>query len=731
MEKDVIDYFSYLPPPLRERLLHALASQESRPLPDTKSVWDMMPKSEIIALYGVGDGGYFTLAERFLKWGVQNAFIIIEDDFEILASFLKTEVAKKILLHPQVLLVAYDKNSMNIADIIYGSPQAALYGTTLSCRAIASYRDKPSFQALAHEMHEAMDDFSVKRQYFAFNRLTWENVCYNVLYSTNAYDLAGLKNAFSGVPAILCGAGSSLEEDISRLKKLYDKALIIAGGTTIQILDQLGVPHHINVGVDPNFPTYAKIMQQTSFETPFIYSDRIAREGLPFVQGPLLFTGMGMEIESYFNYAFGHLSYPRYDLSVGIASFAIAHFLGCTPLVFVGQDFSLSKNRSYAFSVEDHPLLKQDSRYESEPFTQYIVNKGGDKEYRTTKQFTREIGWLYQFRQRNPFLKVVNCSSTGHPLPFIPQIALEELMRTQFREQRDLQGLLHAKVMQQPKRAKEDLLEEIYDSWVDSCDRLEEILSREHPEPALYFEIVYRYCLFCVDEILSVHLMKRELYWKRATLPTIDRIAYLREWVKNLQEMAKEAKKVRPTFCEESKQIRSPHVSVGRPPKGAIERAEHYPNGTIQSIDFLLEGELEGMARYFSPEGILLSCTNFHRGKRQGESRRFYAKGSLYASENYEEGQLQGLQRYYFEDGRTKSLLPYEKGRLEGTVLLYYPNGQLKREMHFKEGVREGVERAWNEKGVLLLEQHYESGKAVGIGKLWDSQGHVILEKEF
>ena len=64
-----------------------------------------------------------------------------------------------------------------------------------------------------------------------------------------------LKGQFNGIPAVICGAGPSLEKSFSELKEIQDRAVIIAGGSALAPLSRSHIPIHFAAAVDPDPPT--------------------------------------------------------------------------------------------------------------------------------------------------------------------------------------------------------------------------------------------------------------------------------------------------------------------------------------------------------------------------------------------------------------------------------------------------------------------------------------------
>ena len=89
-----------------------------------------------------------------------------------------------------------------------------------------------------------------------------------------------LKGVFGGFPAIIVGAGPSLEYCIEDLKELKNRAFIIAGGSAVSALSKWGIEPHLIVAVDPNEEGRERFKKNYFFEVPLIYSLRTFPEVL-------------------------------------------------------------------------------------------------------------------------------------------------------------------------------------------------------------------------------------------------------------------------------------------------------------------------------------------------------------------------------------------------------------------------------------------------------------------
>jgi SAM-dependent methyltransferase len=170
-------------------------------------------------------------------------------------------------------------------------------------------------------------------------------------------DASALCDAFTDVPAVVVGAGPSLDANLSALYDLQDRALLIAVDTAVRPLLAAGIRPHLVVSVDP--------------------SEANARHlnDLPDVRG-LWLVGEGSLTPSVFPQFTGrtfiykvshHDPWPwladqgadRVKLqtwgSVLTTAFDLARRAGCSPIVFAGSDLAYTDGLQYCRNTVYEP----------------------------------------------------------------------------------------------------------------------------------------------------------------------------------------------------------------------------------------------------------------------------------------------------------------------------------------------------------------------------------------
>jgi hypothetical protein len=241
----------------------------------------------------------------------------------------------------------------------------------------------------------------------------------------------------AGMPAIVCGAGPSLNDALPLLATLQDQALIIAGGSAVLALNAYGITPHIMAGIDPG-PPHGRFLQQGSFETPFFYQGRFDCELLQRVQGPLLWIpdGGSYPLEAWLAAECGVLA-ERWDAGWTVSNFCttlVAH-LGCTTVVFVGMDLSCGVDGVYAsaLSGEEH----RDALIELEKGQLYSKN-----------DWQMSAEWMGAFAVKHPEIEWINASGAGLELPGIQRKDLSEVVGDCFLKRWDVHAVVHSLVTQ-------------------------------------------------------------------------------------------------------------------------------------------------------------------------------------------------------------------------------------------------------------------------------------------
>ncbi|MCH9613152.1 MAG: hypothetical protein SP1CHLAM54_01480 [Chlamydiia bacterium] len=262
----------------------------------------VVPKDvDVLFVYGCGDVGF-----------EGKHLIYLEDDLDRLSRFMESKAAGRLLEDPRVEFHFLSE------EVLKGLLWRFCFKKSVL---VANKGDH--FQELKAKFEELKEGiFLVASDYRDFGLRVVDNVLKNVRLKMRD----GLKVIMGG-PAIIVGAGPSLDgarEDLMRLSK---GALVLAAGSSVGLVDMA----HAAVAFDPD-PSL-----QEGKGRPLFFQNRLSHRFLKGWNGPKFNMGSsgGHPVEEYL------MGSGRFfDGGWNVANFAakVALNLGCSPIILVGVD---------------------------------------------------------------------------------------------------------------------------------------------------------------------------------------------------------------------------------------------------------------------------------------------------------------------------------------------------------------------------------------------------------
>ena len=261
------------------------------------------------------------------------------------------------------------------------------------------------------------------------------------------------QGAFRGIPAVICGAGPSLEKLIPTLKKSGDKALIFGCGSGITALSHHGVRPHFAMAVDPNLEEYERLKASTYFEGPFLFAPRLHKDVFATTSGPFGFlkTDTGGLIENWLEERCSFDDAPiGPDLgpeafSVTTLAVSYAYALGCSPIILAGVDLAYTGGRRYAAGVEAVPAQAIEPRALEKVLIRKDLN---GKPVETLLKWVMEADCISAFAKEHKETKFINSTEGGLGFKGIKNISLEIALSTV--KTQDLFGMIHHMIQEHP-----------------------------------------------------------------------------------------------------------------------------------------------------------------------------------------------------------------------------------------------------------------------------------------
>lgn len=382
----------------------------------------------VLYIYGIGLGSYYyRTCKEWLHASLDSFLVFIEDDLRVLKKNLECEQSKDFLQDPQVLLFSFesDKNDSNLLQELSWS----FVSLPRKISSLFYYRKikedtfaKISQILLLESAVNDTIDLELSKGGHAFFRNFYKN-CQEMLGSFHGNQVFG---KFSQVPALICGAGPSLEKQSKLLKALENRALIFSGGSSMQALDRLGIQPHFGAGVDPHALQSMRVNHTRFFSLPFFYRNRFHNEALQSVHGPKIYihSPSFYSISDYFERHM-QLKGPCIEdgLSVSNLCMEIAQALGCNPIIFVGMDLGYTKGAVHTKGVfKEH---SEEKHFDPKSPNTLVQKDIFGKPIHTHWKFLKEAQWVSSFAKKYPQLKVINATEGGLGFPLIENTPLK------------------------------------------------------------------------------------------------------------------------------------------------------------------------------------------------------------------------------------------------------------------------------------------------------------------
>ncbi len=402
---------------------------------------------DILYIYGLSHGQHYLALKDWLREKRERRLIFLEEELSAVDAFLHLNHAQTLLDDPQVVLhFIAETNHLEELVAAYPCDRIAVCATeTYQKQKKRSFHQiRLKLQRLAALSHAVMTEALYTHKLLG-------NLLRNIRRWPGSFYACGLKDKFRGIPAIICGAGPSLQEDYTLLKSLEDRALIIAGGSTIAALSNHGITPHLGLALDPNPEEFHRLKIASAYEMPLIYATRLQPDVFNTLNGErgYLISDTGGSCERYFEKELGIEGDPigpelgPEALSVTTLAIALAVEMGCNPILLDGIDLAYTGNQRYAAGILPSSPFFIDDKPRNAP-EQLLRRKDIHGHYvHTLVKWVMESECIDHFAKAHPDIQFINVSKGGIGFPDIPNRSLEEIDLIQ---SLDLRALVHTHI---------------------------------------------------------------------------------------------------------------------------------------------------------------------------------------------------------------------------------------------------------------------------------------------
>jgi hypothetical protein len=179
-------------------------------------------------------------------------------------------------------------------------------------------------------------------------RKTAQNIAANLPTYLSTPGIAPLKNACAGKPALIISAGPSLQKNKHLLAEAQSRCVTIAVQTTLQMMLDMGVEPHFVTSLDFH-EVCRKFFEKVpaGCKTHLVAEPKANPAIFDVYPGPVSVLGSEFAEQLVRERAPGRAQL-RAGATVAHLAFYLAEYMGCDPIIFVGQDLGFSGGMFYA-----------------------------------------------------------------------------------------------------------------------------------------------------------------------------------------------------------------------------------------------------------------------------------------------------------------------------------------------------------------------------------------------
>ncbi len=322
----------------------------------------------------------------------------------------------------------------------------------------------------------------------------FENFVQNIAHLKDAFYANGLRNAFKNIPAIICGAGPSLQQALPLLAELEGRALIIAAGSAIAALSAAGIEPHFAVAIDPNLEEYRRFKNSFAFDCPLLISTRVFPGIFSTCNGPIgyLRSGIGGIPELWLEEELKltdpllgeHLS--EESISVAPICAAYAQLLGCSTILLAGVDLAYTDGKRYAenVSTETAELREIEAEKSVSDRILYRADKQG-RSVATAVRWLMEASSLSHYASKHHEIQWINTTEGGLPISHFENLPLYRSVERFCTVQTDLRGRIAREIALHPMPNPTGKLTELKESLDRLIDHLQILTGEKKGSTAL------------------------------------------------------------------------------------------------------------------------------------------------------------------------------------------------------------------------------------------------------
>lgn len=324
--------------------------------PMLDSISEQIAASLMVVALGFGSGRMFS--EIVSRTSNQTFVLLIEPDADLFAATLREIDLTRILKLERVSLSVGEKP--HAATLV----RAELEFTVFTLKNFLVVENRWSAPLYSTYFSEIKDKLEQLKKMGSQNILTlsslgqqWkENIFENLTDIINSPSISSFFGKFNGIPAVIVAAGPSLTKNIMKLISAKGKCLIVAVDTAVRPLLGCGVEPDIVVSIDSQRENHLHLKGISLPKALYALNPVVYPKIIKEHSGIKAFMNYPEPVFEWIEDIIGERGTVRAGGSVATSAFDLAVKLGCSPIIFVGQDLAFTDGRTHAAGTNQDML---------------------------------------------------------------------------------------------------------------------------------------------------------------------------------------------------------------------------------------------------------------------------------------------------------------------------------------------------------------------------------------
>ncbi|OOB79329.1 MAG: hypothetical protein BEN19_07880 [Epulopiscium sp. Nuni2H_MBin003] len=250
-----------------------------------------------------------------------------------------------------------------------------------------------------------------------------ENAINNVFLLNKAYDINCHKDKYKDIPALVVSAGPSLDKNLEDIKDF--NGLIFCVGRTIQSVQSIGKEVDFTCIVDYSTKIYETFPEKKN--VPIIAFSTVSKEVMNEWDAQIYLVDTSPAFKELVD-----INLPPADSAGSVSTLALnmATFMGCNPIIMVGQDLAYTDKKSYSSTCdvfnEDEFLKKVDPAKS----TVYKLVEGyhPGEQVLSTELYNGFRRWIQRHIASNQHITYINATEGGAKILGAMQMTMQEVV---------------------------------------------------------------------------------------------------------------------------------------------------------------------------------------------------------------------------------------------------------------------------------------------------------------